>query len=75
MKYEEIEAYIKSRDLDAMQYQLAMDAMCYTEKTIIEKACSWLEQHKEDYYDYDAWKDVYVNFNILIDDFKKAMEE
>lgn len=47
----------------------------WADKTLIEKACKWLDRHKEDYYDYDAWKDVYVNFNMLIEDFKKAMEE
>lgn len=75
MKHEEIEEYIKSRDLDVMQYQLVIDAMYYTEKTIIERACSWLEQHRESYDMYDAWSGDYVNFKSLIIDFRKAMEE
>lgn len=75
MNHEEIEAYIKSRDLDVMQYQLVIDAMYYTEKTIIEKACAWLEQHQESYEMYDAWNGDYVNFKSLIIDFRKALEE
>jgi TolA-binding protein len=43
-------------------------------KEIIEKACKWLEQHKEDYNKYDAWRGEYVDFNELITDFKKAIE-
>lgn len=75
MKHEEIEAYIKSRDLDVMQYQLVLDAMYYAEKAIIEKACSWLEQNQESYDMYDAWNGNYVDFKSLIIDFRKAMEE
>ena len=44
-------------------------------KEIIAKACEWLEQHKEDYNKYDAWRGEYVDFNALITDFKKKMEE
>lgn len=75
MTHEEIEAYIKSRDLDVMQYQLVLDAMHYAEKTTIERACAWLEHHKESYDMYDAWRGDYVNFKSLIIDFRKAMEE
>ena len=49
--------------------------MMWQKKALINKACDWLEQHKDDYFDYDPWKDVYVNFNALIADFKKSMEE
>lgn len=75
MKYEEIEAYIKSRDLDVMQYQLVLDAMYYAEKAMIEKACAWLEQHQESYEMYDVWNGDCINFKSLIIDFRKAMEE
>lgn len=75
MIHEEIEEYIKSRDLDITQYQLTIDAMYYAEKATIERACKWLESHKDNYYHYDAWKGDYVNFDILIEDFRKAMEE
>ena len=47
----------------------------WADKTMIDKACEWLEQHKEDYNKYDAWRGEYVDFNALITDFKKAMDE
>jgi hypothetical protein len=47
----------------------------WADKTMIEKACAWLEQHKEDYNKYDAWIGEYVDFNALITDFKKKMKE
>lgn len=47
----------------------------WADMTMIEKACKWLEQHQEDYYEYDAWDGDYVNFKSLIIDFRKAMEE
>ena len=87
MKHEEIEEYLKSRDLDAMQYQLAMDSMCYTEKAIIEKACSWLSKtlyiHTEEIED-KHWNKIetldwvtsdYDSVSDFIDGFRKAMEE
>ncbi len=68
MKHEEIEAYIKSRDVDdVMQYQLVIDAMYYTEKAIIEKACEWLK-HQEEMIGISFEED-------FIDRFRKAMEE
>jgi hypothetical protein len=45
----------------------------WADKTMIEKACKWLEQHKEDYNKYDAWRGDYVDFKSLIIDFRKAM--
>lgn len=47
----------------------------WADKTMIDKACEWLEQHKENYDMYDAWSGDYVNFKSLIIDFRKAMEE
>ena len=47
----------------------------WADKTMIEKACKWLEQHQEDYNMYDTWKGDYVNFKSLIIDFRKAMDE
>lgn len=44
-------------------------------KDIIAKACEWLEQHKEDYNKYDAWRGEYVDVDALINDFKNKMEE
>ena len=46
----------------------------WADKTMIEKACKWLEQHQEDYNMYDAWHSDYVNFTMLIIDFRKAMK-
>lgn len=79
MKHEEIEAYIKSRDLDVMQYQLVIDAIYYTEKTIIEKACKWLDDNL--YTTCDVFNNTGVDsvdgytVEKLIEEFKKAMEE
>lgn len=47
----------------------------WADKTMIDKACEWLEQHSEDYNMYDAWSGDYVSFKSLIIDFRKAMEE
>ena len=47
----------------------------WADKTMIEKACKWLEQHQEDYDMYDTWEEWHVNFELLIIDFRKAMEE
>ena len=47
----------------------------WADKTMIEKACKWLEQHQEDYNAYDAWRGDYINFTSLIIDFRKAMKD
>lgn len=47
----------------------------WADKTMVERACQWLEQHQEDYNMYDAWSGDYVSFKSLIIDFRKAMEE
>ena len=73
MKHEEIEAYLKSRDLDAMQYQLAMDAMYYAENAIIEKACRWLSLNMKDVAYFGMNEDLYKP--EFIQEFKRAMEE
>lgn len=67
MKYEEIEAYITSRDLDVMQYQLATDAMYYAENAVIKRACEWLK-HQEEMIGLSFEED-------FIERFKNAMEE
>lgn len=71
MTHEEIEAYLKSRDLDAMQYQLAIDAMYYAEKTIIEKACEWMQSKNR----MCMFEIEMILGKDFIEDFKKAMEE
>lgn len=47
----------------------------YRKQKLIEKVCDWLEQHHEDYYQYDAWGGEVVNLTTLIQDFKKAMTD
>ena len=47
----------------------------WADKTMIEKACEWLEPFQEDYDVYDAWNGDYVSFKSLIIDFRNAMEE
>ena len=47
----------------------------WADKTMIEKACKWIEQHQEDYNMYDAWRGDYINFASLITDFRKAMKD
>ena len=47
----------------------------WADKTMIEKACKWLEQHQEDYNVYDAWRGDYINLTSLIIDFRKAMKD
>ena len=48
----------------------------WADKTMIEKACKWIEQHQEDYNMYNAWRgDYYVDFTSLIIDFRKAMKD
>ena len=50
------------------------EAVEWADKTMIDKACEWLEQHTEDYDMYDEWSGDYVSFKSLIIDFRKAME-
>ena len=47
----------------------------WADKTMIEKACAWLEQYQESYEMHDAWNGDYVSFKSFIIDFRKAMEE
>ena len=47
----------------------------WAEETMIEKACKWLEQHKEDYNMFYAWRGDHLNFRSLLIDFRKSMEE
>jgi hypothetical protein len=69
----EKEAHRVSRNGD--EFSSFIQGAEWGDKTMIEKACKWLEQHKEDYNKYDAWRGEYVDFNALITDFKKKMEE
>ena len=57
-----------------LQKQCFIQGAKWADKTMINKVCAWLKQHKEDYNKYDAWRGEYVDFNALITDFKKAMQ-
>ena len=52
-----------------------IDGAKYADKTMINKVCAWLKQHKEDYNKYDAWIGDYVDFNTLITDLRRYLEE
>lgn len=54
-------------------YESSVRHLEYRKQKFIDKACEWLEQHHEDYYQYDAWGGECVNLTTLIQDFKKAM--
>lgn len=53
----------------------------WADKTMIEKACEWLENELYEvmaepnhYYIYDVQSKSYNSLEVLINDFKKAME-
>ena len=73
LKYGEPEYLLQTPNI--LGEQGFMQGAKWADETMIEKACAWLEQHKEDYNKYDAWRGEYVDFNALITDFKKKMEE
>jgi hypothetical protein len=57
-------------------YQMGVcDGVRFADKTMIDKACKWLEQYQESYDMYDSWSGDYVAFKSLIIDFRKSMEE
>ena len=73
--YEASKAY-SEYEYDQTNYENGfINGAKWADETMIEKACKWLEQHQEDYNMYDAWRGDYVNFQSLIIDFRKAMEE
>ena len=67
------ESYLKERNIpiDSLEANSIQEGMQWA----INEACQWLESHKDDYCYYDAWKGNYVNFDILIEDFRNEMEE
>lgn len=46
----------------------------WADRTMMERVCNWLKQSEDDYYEYDAWKGTYVNFEHLVVELKKEME-
>ena len=48
----------------------------WADETMIKKACEWLRENVTNYEAFDPIAETYYQeVNILIDDFKKAMEE
>lgn len=53
-----------------------LKAMKWKEQQMIEKAVKWLKDNAGTYHRFNVTENrFYYNYNILIDDFKKAMEE
>lgn len=71
MTHEQIEEYLKDRNLDCKQYQLTLDAMAYAEQKVIDKACEWLEENNKMRM-YELEMILGCNF---INDFKRYLEE
>ena len=73
MTRDEIEQYLKDKDLNTFEYQLAMDAMLFAEQKTINRACEWLESTD---IDMEYWNsEDGVCKELLIEDIKKAMEK
>jgi hypothetical protein len=77
MTHNEIEQYLKDKDLNTFEYQLAMDAMLFAEQKTIERACELLENNMyyHDCGDYDVITCSSDTIEEMISDFKKSMEE
>lgn len=43
MTHDEIEQYLKDKELNTFEYQLAMDAMIFAEQKMIERAREWVK--------------------------------
>ena len=60
----------------SLQAETAVEAIKWADKTMIEKACKWLDKYASDYvfsvYDDDDYCSVSMD---LVDDFRKAMED
>lgn len=79
MTHNEIEQYLKDKDLNTFEYQLAMDAMLFAEQKTIERACELIKEN------IDIYAEVAINLkssypeivmrNTFEKNFKQAMEE
>lgn len=72
MTHDEIEQYLKDKDLNAFEYQLAMDAMLFAEQKTIERACKWIENR------HNIAKSIGIltsRTEDLAKNFKRDMEE
>lgn len=81
MTHEEIEEYLKDKNLDAKQYQIVMDAMLFAEQKMINKASKWLNDELYEnmvepnpYYIHEVQSKSYNSVEILINEFRKSME-
>ena len=71
-------AYVASHRTDSLDAQRICnafkDGIEYGYNLAIEKATKWLEEHQEDFSEYDAWKGEYIDFKELIKDLKETMK-
>ena len=90
MTHEQIEEYLKDKNLDWQQYQIVLDAMAYAEQKVIDKACNWLEDnlfnHAQDEEELEIEWDSSITTNLIvcdyfnskddcINDFRRTLEE
>lgn len=68
MTHDEIEQYLKDKDLNTFEYQLAIDAMLFAEQKTIERACDWLKKH-HNYFPHTEW-----GANREAEELKKELE-
>lgn len=72
MTHNEIEQYFNDKELNAFEYQLAMDAMLFAEQKTIERAYKWIENR------HNIAKSIGVltsRTEDLAKNFKRDMEE
>ena len=75
MTHDEIEQYLKDKDLNTFEYQLAMDAMLFAEQKTIEKACDWIKNNKHSHKVLVlSFGSLSVDWNKFIKEFRKDME-
>lgn len=65
--------------ISSINAQVASDAIRWADKTMIDKACEWLESELYQHKDRDGYPNVesrsYTSVEDLIKDFKRYMEE
>lgn len=67
--------YESCSDEDIAKSKGFIDGAKWADKTMIEKACKWLEANANDYLDWYDWEECRLNTDELLYDFCKAMEE
>ena len=80
---EEIRQYLKERNIPitSLEANSITEGAKWADETMIERACDWLENELYEvmaepnhYYIYDVQSKSYNSLEVLINDFKKAME-